>query len=53
MACPLKAMTVLLLSNVLSVLVRGRGRLLSLVIVTGPGEVYKRVFIIPASHGVE
>jgi hypothetical protein len=44
MNCPLKAMIVLLLSNVVSVLVRGRGSLLSLVVVTVSGEILWRLF---------
>jgi hypothetical protein len=44
MNCPLKAMTVLPLRNVVSELVSTRGRLLSLVIVTVSGEVLWRLF---------
>ena len=39
MDCPLTLMTVLPLRGVVSVLVRGRGSLLSLVIVTGAAQI--------------
>jgi hypothetical protein len=39
MDCPLKVMIELLLSNVVSVLVRGRGSCSGLVIVTVSGEI--------------